>query len=196
MPSNTTSSMPKNISKMGKILEFLVALFLIFIGTILRLLPHPPNFAPIAVMALFGGANFSGWLALIFPILAMLISDYFIGFYQFSLMSFVYLGFIISVFLGFWLKNHKKWYTIFAASLLSSILFFILTNFAVWAFTNWYPKDLQGFIQCYLMAIPFFKNTLLGDLFYVTLFFGIYQLAEVFIVKKFKVPEKIITSKI
>jgi len=188
--------MEKNISKTGKILEFLVALFLIFLGAILRLLPHPPNFAPIAAMALFGGANFSGALALIFPILALLISDYFIGFYQFSLMSFVYLGFIISVFLGFWLKNHKKWYKIFGGSLFSSILFFILTNFAVWAFTNWYPKDLQGFIQCYLMAIPFFKNTLLGDLFYVALFFGIYQLAEVFIVKKFKVPEKIITSKI
>jgi len=186
----------KNISKAGKILEFLVALFLIFLGAILRLLPHPPNFAPISALALFGGVYFSGVLALIFPILAMLISDYSIGFYQFSLMSFVYLGFIISVFLGFWLKKNKKWYTIFAVSLFSSILFFILTNFAVWAFTDWYPKDFQGFIQCYLMAIPFFKNTVLGDLFYVTLFFGIYQLAEVFIVKKFKVPEKILISKI
>jgi len=186
----------EKISKTGKILEFLVALFLIFLGAILRLLPHPPNFAPIAAMALFGGANFSGALALIFPILALLISDYFIGFYQFSLMAFVYLGFIISVFLGFWLKNHKKWYTIFAASLLSSILFFILTNFSVWAFTNWYSKDFHGLIQCYLMAIPFFRNTLLGDLFYVTLFFGIYQLAEVLIVKKFKLPEKIIIPKI
>jgi len=188
--------MKKNISKTGKILEFLVALFLIFIGAILRLLPHPPNFAPISAMALFGGVYFSGILALIFPISAMLISDYFLGFYQFSLMAFVYSGFLISVFLGFWLKKHKKWYTILGASLLSSILFFILTNFAVWAFTNWYSKDLQGFIQCYLMAIPFFKNTILGDLFYVTLFFGIYQLAEVFIAKKFKVPEKVIVSKI
>ncbi|PIY90841.1 MAG: hypothetical protein COY72_01325 [Candidatus Nealsonbacteria bacterium CG_4_10_14_0_8_um_filter_35_10] len=195
MPSNTTSNMKRNISKTGKIIEFLVALFLIFLGAILRLLPHPPNFAPISAIALFGGVYFSGVLALVFPILAMPISDYFIGFYQFSLMSFVYLGFIISVFLGFWLKKNKKWYTIFAASLFSSILFFILTNFAVWAFTNWYPKDFQGFIQCYLMAIPFFKNTVLGDLFYVTLFFGIYQLAEVFIVKKFKVPEKVLISK-
>jgi hypothetical protein len=188
--------MPKNISKMGKILEFLVALFLIFLGAILRLLPHPPNFAPISALALFGGAIFSGALTLIFPILALLISDYFIGFYQFSLMAFVYLAFLISVFLGIRLRKYKKWYTILGASLLSSILFFILTNFAVWAFTNWYPKDFQGFIQCYLMAIPFFKNTLLGDLFYVTLFFGIFQLVEVLIVKKFKLPEKIIISKI
>ena len=187
--------MEKNISKTGKILEFLVALFLVFLGAILRLLPHPPNFAPISAMALFGGANFSGWLALIFPILAMLISDYFIGFYQFSLMASVYFSFLISVFLGIGLKKHKKWYTIFAASLLSSILFFILTNFAVWAFTNWYQKSFSGLIECYTMAIPFFKNTLLGDLFYVTLFFGIYELAEVLIAKKFKVTEKILISK-
>ena len=187
--------MEKNISKTGKILEFLVALFLVFLGAILRLLPHPPNFAPISAMALFGGANFSGWLALIFPILALFISDYFIGFYQFSLMASVYFSFLISVFLGTGLKKHKKWYTIFAASLLSSILFFILTNFAVWAFTNWYPKSFSGLIECYTMAIPFFKNTLLGDLFYVTLFFGIYELAEVLIAKKFKVTEKILISK-
>ena len=187
--------MLKNISKGGKILEFLVALFLIFIGAILRLLPHSPNFAPISAMALFGGVYFSGRLALIFPILAMLISDYFLGFYQFSLMAFVYLGFLISVFIGFWLKRNKKWSKILGASLFSSLLFFLLTNFAVWAFTSWYSKDFSGLIQCYLMAIPFFKNTLFGDLFYVTLFFGIYQLAEVLIAKKFKVPEKIVIYK-
>lgn len=185
----------EKIPKIEKILEFLTALFIILLGAISRLLPHPPNFAPIATIALFGGTYFSKKLAFILPIFAMVVSDYFLGFYQFSLMVFVYLGFLISIFLGFWLRNHKKWYTVLGASVLSAILFFLLTNFAVWAFTNWYPKDFAGFIQCYLMAIPFLKNTFLGDLFYATLFFGIYEFAEVLIAKKFKVPEEILISK-
>lgn len=187
--------MEKNISKTGKILEFLVVLFLIFIGAILRLLPHPPNFAPIAAIALFGGVYLSKKMAFILPILAMVISDYFLGFYQFSLMAFVYLSFLICVILGFWLKNHKKWYTIFGTSLSGSILFFLLTNFAVWVFTGWYSKNFSGLVQCYLMAIPFLKNTIFGDLFYVTLFFGIYEVMEVLIARKFKMPEKILVSK-
>ena len=183
------------ISKKGKILEFLVALFLIFLGAIFRLLPHPPNFAPIAAIALFGGVYFSKKIALILPILAMLISDYFLGFYQFSLMAFVYLGFLITVFLGIYLKKNKKWYAVLGGSLFASILFFLLTNFGVWAFTGWYQKSFQGLIECYTMAIPFFRNTMSGDLFYVILFFGAFELVRVLISRKFHIPEKIIIRK-
>lgn len=187
--------MEKNISKTGKILELLVALFLIFIGAILRLLPHPPNFAPIAAIALFGGVYLSRKMALILPVFAMLVSDYFLGFYQFSLMAFVYLSFLITVFLGIYLKKNKKWYTVLGTSFFASILFFLLTNFAVWAFTSWYPKSFPGLIECYTMAIPFFKNTLFGDLFYVVLFFGVFELVRILIAKKFQISEKIIVSK-
>ncbi len=175
-----------NLTKKGKILELLLALFLISIGVLIRFLPRPANFAPIAAIALFAGVYLSKKLALVVPILAMIISDYFLGFYQFSLMAFVYLSFLICVFFGFWLKKHKKWYTVLGVTLSGSILFFLLTNFAVWAFTGWYPRDFSGLIQCYLMAIPFFRNTLLGDLFFVTLFFGIFEIAEIFIAKKFR----------
>jgi len=187
--------MKKDVSKTGKILEYLMALFLILLGTILRLLPHPPNLAPVTTIALFAGVYLSPKMAFILPILAMLISDYFLGFYQFSLMAFVYLSFLFTVFLGIYLKKKKKWYTILGGSLCASILFFILTNFAVWAFTPWYQKSFTGFVECYTMAIPFFRNTLAGDLFYVALFFGAFKLVKVLIAKKFQIPEKIIISK-
>ena len=181
------------LSKKGKILEFSIALFLILIGVSLRLLPHPPNFAPIAAIALFGGVYFSRKIAFILPITAMIISDIFIGYYEFSLMAFVYGSFLLCVVLGFWLKKHKKWYTVGGSAILSAILFFLITNFAVWAFTPWYTKTIFGLIQCYLMALPFFKNTLLGDLFYVTAFFGTYEMVEVWIRKKFRIIETIST---
>ena len=186
--------MEKNISKEGKILEFLVAIFLILVGGAYRLLPHNPNFAPIVAIALFGGVYFSKKVALALPVITIIISDFFIGFYQPSLMAFVYLSFFISVFLGFWLKNHKKWYNIVATALLSSVIFYILTNFAVWAFTNWYPKDFSGLIDSYIMALPFFRNTLFGDLFFTGLFFGTYEIIEILIRRRFTVSKTISVS--
>lgn len=180
------------MSKNGKILELFIVVFLIFIGVIFRFLPHPPNFTPIAAIALFGGVYFSRKLAPILPILAMLISDSFIGFYSWRLMASVYLSFLIFVFLGFKLKNNKKWYTVLGYSLFCSVIFYLLTNFAVWAFMSWYPKNFEGLVQSYIMALPFFKNTLLGDLFYTSLFFGVYEFITVLIRRKFKIP-KIIT---
>jgi len=178
------------LSKNGKILEFSIALLLISIGVSLRLLPHPPNFAPIAAIALFGGVYFSRKIALILPIVAMAISDIFIGDYEPKLMASVYGSFLLCVVLGFWLKKHKKWYTVGGSVLSCSVLFFLITNFAVWDFTPWYAKTISGLIQCYLMALPFFKNTLLGDLFYVTIFFGAYEIVEVWIKRRFGIIER------
>jgi len=164
-----------------KSLEILIGVILIFIGAALRLLPHPPNFTSISAIALFGGVYLSKRLALILPILSLLISDIFLGFYTPLLMLAVYLSFILVVILGFWLKKQKKWYTILGSSILGSILFFVITNFAVWVFTNWYPGTISGLIECYIRAIPFFKNSLMGDLFYVTIFFGIYEILTIFV---------------
>jgi hypothetical protein len=179
------------ISKKGKTFELLIALFLILIGISSRFFPHPPNFAPIAAIALFGGVYFSRKIALILPIGAMVISDIFIGFYEPKLMVSVYGSFLLCVAIGFWLKKHKKWHTVLGSAILGAVLFFLITNFAVWAFAFWYPKTLSGLIQCYFMALPFFKNTLLGDLFYVTIFFGVYETVEVLIRKKFGIVKTI-----
>lgn len=182
------------LTKKGKILEFSIGLIFILLGISLRLLPHPPNFAPIGAIALFGGVYFSRKIALLLPIAAMIISDIFLGFYEIKLMIFVYGSFLLGVLLGFWLKKDKKWYTILGGSLFFSFIFFFLTNFAVWAFTSWYAKTFSGLIQCYLMALPFFKNSLLGDLFYVAIFFGIYEMAEVWVRKKFGIIKTVLIS--
>lgn len=184
----------KKLTKKGKILELLVALLFVLIGVSLRLLPHPPNFAPILAIALFGGVYLSRRIAFVLPIFAIAISDIFIGYYGIVLMIAVYGTFLLSVVLGFWLKKHKKWYTVGGSAILSAVLFFLVTNFAVWAFTPWYAKTLSGIIQCYAMAIPFFRNTLLGSLFYVTVFFGSYEIAKVWIEKRFKATETELAS--
>ncbi|MDI6591921.1 MAG: hypothetical protein QME61_03240 [Patescibacteria group bacterium] len=167
------------LTKKRKILELSIVLLLIFIGVSLRLLPHPPNFAPIAALALFGGVYLNKKYALIIPLLAMLASDYLIGFYNFKLMASVYGSFLLIGLIGLWLRKHKNFGTVIGSSLAASTLFFIITNFAVWAFTVWYPKTLSGLIWCYTLAIPFFKNTILGDLLYVSVFFGAYELISV-----------------
>jgi len=174
------------INKKGKIIEFLIAVIFVLIGVGLRLLPHVPNFTPIAAIALFGGVYLGRKMALLLPLLAMVISDIFIGYYQLGVMASVYASFLICVLLGFWLKKHKKWFTIAGSSIFGSILFFLITNFAVWIFTPWYAKTFSGIIQCYLMALPFFRNTLFGDLFYVVIFFGVYEMITAFVRKKYR----------
>ena len=172
-------------NQMGRKLVY-KALVLVGVGT--RLLPHPPNFTSIVAIALFGGVYFSKRIAIILPLAAMLIGDIFLGFYEVKLMASVYISFLLCVFIGFWLKKHKKWHTVLGSSLLSSFLFFFLTNFAVWAFTPWYEKSLAGINECYLMSLPFFKHSLMGDLLYVVVFFGTYELIKLWVEKRFRVP--------
>ena len=129
----------------------------------IRLLPHMPNFTPIAAMALFGGVYLNKKFAFVIPLAAMFVSDIFLGFHQ--TMPYVYGSFILAGVIGLWLKNHKSAKNIICASFISSILFFLITNFGVWA-VGWYPRTLSGLMQSYVMGIPFFKNTVFGDLCY------------------------------
>ncbi len=157
------------------------AIFLILAAVSLRVARHygiinlPPNFAPIAAIALFSAVYLPKKQALIIPILAMIIADIFIGFYNPAIMIFVYLSFVLTSVLGLYIKKNKSWANILGGSLLASILFFLITNFAVWAFSRIYPQTLTGLLTCYTMAIPFFRNTLLGNVFYVTVMFGAYK---------------------
>jgi len=176
------------ISKKGKNLGLLMVGFLIVFGVVARFLPHPPNFAPIAALALFGATYLPKKFALWVPIGAMLISDIFIGFYALSVMFSVYGSFFLISLLGLWLRKHRRWFTVVGSAIFGAFLFFAITNFAVWFFTPLYQRNLSGFFQCYLMALPFFKNTLLGDLFYATCFFGLYEIVFCWIKKKFSIP--------
>lgn len=160
-----------------------MAFFFIVAAIILRLIPHLPNFAPIAAMGLFGGVYLNKKYALLVPLLAMLFSDYLIGFYNPTVMISVYGSFLIIGLVGLWLRRHKNFANILGATLLGSVIFFVVTNFAVWVATPWYSKTVQGLIECYTLALPFFRNTILGDLFYVSSIFGLYEFV-LFVVRK------------
>jgi hypothetical protein len=142
-----------------------------------RLIPHPPNFAPITAVALFGGVYFSNRrLAFLVPLGALFLSDLVIGFYHHMYVVYASFGLIVCV--GLLLRRHRKPRAIAAAALASSILFFVITNFGVWALGSLYPKTMPGLLACYVAAIPFFQNTLLGDAFYTAVLFGGFSLAE------------------
>lgn len=154
-----------------------MAFFFIIAAVILRLLPHLPNFAPIAAMALFGGTYLNKKYALIVPLAAMIISDIFIGFYNPWIMMSVYGSFLLIGLIGLYLKNHKTIPNIIGASLIGSVGFFLITNFAVWAVPgSFYPHTLQGLLNSYMMGLPFFRHTLMGDLFYTGAIFGLMEI--------------------
>ncbi|MGD0038072.1 MAG: DUF6580 family putative transport protein [Bacteroidota bacterium] len=158
--------------------NILIGSALILAAALSRLLPHPDNFTPIAAMALAGGVYFNKRIALVVPLAALVISDLFIGFHNTIL--FVYGSFILIGFIGLWLKSHKKPLPIFGAALLSSTMFFVVTNFGVWLTGGgwFYPKTWQGLIECYTLAIPFFRNTITGDLVYTGVLFGLFELSQ------------------
>lgn len=161
-------------------LKLIFALSFVLIGIVSRLLPHPPNFTPLTAIALFSGTYLTRKTALLIPLTTMIFSDLILkNYYDLPVMASVYGSFLAIALLGLWLKNHKRWGIIGATTILSSLLFFTITNFAVWAFTPWYAKNLSGLTQCYLLALPFLKNTLLGDIFYTGCLFGFYELAVV-----------------
>jgi len=151
----------------------IIAVLLIVLGIAARFFPHPANFAPIGAIALFGGLYINNRkLAFVLPIGAMLASDLFIGFYSWKMMAAVYASFILMVGIGMFVKKHKRFSTILSGTLLGSLLFFLITNAAVWAFGTIYPNTIDGLIASYAMGIPFFKNTLLGDVFFVSILVG------------------------
>ena len=176
--------------------NIIIFLILVIFGAAFRLLPHPWNFTPIAAIALFSGVYFGKKYALLAPISAMFFSDIFLGFYNLKLMILVYGSFILISLIGILIRKKKNLKTILVGSLSASILFFLITNFAVWQFTSWYPKTLSGLIQCFILALPFFRNTLFGDLFYTGILFSAYELAFAFnIYLKKKLQEKVVSIK-
>jgi hypothetical protein len=155
----------------------LLALAIIALAAALRIAPHPWNFTPVGAMALFSGAIIRDRrLAFFFPILALFVGDIFIGFHK--LMPVVYASFLVSVAIGFWLRDRRTVGRITAATLFGAIQFFLVTNFAVWAFGLSYPRNSAGLLACYIAGIPFFWNTLAGDAVYAALFLGGFALAE------------------
>ena len=166
----------------------LAALIMVIIGVSARLLPHPANVAPITALALFSGVYLSKKFFFI-PLIAMLISDYFIGFYGIT-MLYVYGSFFIIWLIGLVLKNENTPGNTVRASLSSSILFYLITNFGVWVHPHsFYQQNFAGLMESYYMGLPFFRNTILGDLFYTVTFIRGYEIAK-YLGKRY-LPQKI-----
>ncbi|HEV8601090.1 MAG TPA: DUF6580 family putative transport protein [Patescibacteria group bacterium] len=157
----------------------MLAYFFILLGALLRVVPHSANFAPIAAMALFGGVYLSKKQALLVPLAAMVISDFFIGFDSLQSRLAVYGSFILIGALGLLIRNRKNIATVLGGTVLGSVLFFLITNLVYLYPSKMYPHTFAGQIASYTNAIPFFRNTLFGDLFYVAVLFGSYELVMV-----------------
>ena len=165
---------------------------MIFIAAMTRLLPHYPNFTAVGALALFGGAVLKRkYLAFLIPLAALFISNLFLdnliyakmfpehyqGFVLFDPDSvWIYGAFILIVFFGMRFLRTISPGRAIPVSILSSVCFFLITNFGVWAGSALYPKTMTGLLGCLGAGIPFFWNTLLGDLFYVALLFGAYEM--------------------
>lgn len=157
--------------------RFLVLAGLVLAVVAARWLPHPPNFTPLTALALFGGASFADRrAAFLVPLLGLLLSDLWLGFYLVT--PFVYGSFTLIVGIGSWLRRRKTFSRIAGAATAATLLFFVVTNFGVWTLGGLYPKTPAGLGDCYVAAIPFLGNTLASSLLYSALLFGGLALAE------------------
>jgi|SRR5579863_830420 len=155
------------------------ALSLTVLGALARLAPHPPNFAPVGSTGLFAGARLPAWQAYLVPLAMMAITDPILAsYYHVAAFSrfqlFIYGSFLISVWLGRWLRASQSVSRIAAFAVLNSIQFFLITNFGSWVWFRTYPRTLSGLADCYIAAIPFFGWTLASDLLYTGVLFGLY----------------------
>lgn len=155
-----------------------IVLILIVFGVVTRFLPHAPNFTPLVAIALFSACYLPKKWGLVVPLVAMFVADLFIGFYDWPVMAAVYSSFVLIGVIGWLIKKNKKWFTIGIGAIGGALLFFFITNFAVWAFTPWYAKTLTGLIQSFTLALPFFKSTLFSSILYSASLFGAYELAS------------------
>lgn len=167
--------------------RFIVVFTVILMAALLRLLPHWPNFTPIAAMALFAGTYFDRrQYAFAIPIAAMFISDLVIGLH--ANMPAVYLGFAITVIIGMSIRKRVNVGSVVLASLSSAVIFFLITNFASWLASPFYPQSFAGLLECYVAGLVFFRDTtygisffmndVLGTMFFSAVFYGAFYLVQ------------------
>ena len=165
---------------------------IILLAAFTRIMPHPPNFSPMASIGLFGAAHFAKkWQAFFIPLIGIWISDLVINNYVYSSSSsnFVwfysgfywqYISYILIIFAGLFIFNRGISLTkTFAGIISSSGIFFLVSNFGVWAGGTMYPKNFGGLITCYAAGVPFIHNTIISDVLFTTVLFGTYYLLQV-----------------
>lgn len=161
--------------------NMIVYLLIIFVAILARFVPHIPNFAPVTALAIFSAVYLSKKQAVIIPLAVRLVSDLFIGFFAWPLMIAVYASHLLGVLFGLWTKRKAsgRWPRIVVSALGSSLVFFIITNFAY--LYPQYPHNLTGITQAYAAGLPFLRGTILGDMTYTLALFGAYNLVTSFL---------------
>jgi hypothetical protein len=170
--------------------NFLVVLTLVIVGMATRFIflldgeSILPNFSAIGAIAIFGACYFKGFQRFLIPLIVlwgsdiilnnMIYAQYFDSYQAYGDL-WVYFAFLISGFVGYFMMQKGTWGRLLTTSLLTGLIFYIVTNFGVWASGLLYPKTSAGLIECYTAAIPFFRNTLLGNVFYSFVLFGVYE---------------------
>ncbi len=163
--------------------------FIIILAVVSRFVPHLSNAAPITALAIFAAVHMTKKEALGVTLVARFVSDIFLGFFAWPLMVAVYASHAAGIGLGSWIKNSKsasrRWMKIGASGVASSLLFFLVTNFAFLYST--YPHTWAGIVAAYTNGLPFLRGTLAGDVGYTVAFFGLYELAAVLMKRRKKV---------
>ena len=153
---------------MSKRMELFLVVSLVIVGVFTRLIPHPANFTALGALALWSTTLFPrrSW-ALAIPLGILVLSDMILGFH--STMLWVYGTFALIAFASFWIQPKVSWTRAISGSLCASLFFFVVTNFGVWLVDGLYPMTAEGLANCYVMALPFLKNQIAGDLFFTVL---------------------------
>ncbi|MFA6379037.1 MAG: DUF6580 family putative transport protein [Candidatus Omnitrophota bacterium] len=151
----------------------MLGFFLLLFGVMMRLIVHPANFTPVLALILFGGVYCNKKYALFLPLLLMMVSDAILGVH--SLILFTWGSLMLIALIGLWLRERRDWLHLTAASFGAAVLFYVVTNFGVWLL-GYYPMNLKGLVDCYVLAIPFFRTMLVSTLVYSFVFFGLYEL--------------------
>jgi len=151
----------------------LAGLGLIAVAVVGRLVPHAANVTPLYAVALFACAVFPRRWALAVPVLAMIASDIVIGMH--ATVLFTWSGMLVFALLGFGLRGKRTTGRIVGSALAGSLAFFVWTNFGHWLTMGMYPMNGAGLMACYVAALPFFRNSLLGDLAFSGALFAAYE---------------------
>jgi len=152
----------------------MLGLFILVFGIMMRLIVHPANFTPVLALILFGAVYCNKKYALLLPLFLMMLTDAILGVH--SLILFTWGSMMLVSLIGLWLRERHDWLHLTAASVGSAVLFYIVTNLGVWLLGGYYPMSLEGLIDCYALAIPFFRTMLVSTLIYSFVFFGLYEL--------------------
>jgi len=152
----------------------MLAYILIAMGFLMRLIPHAPNMAPVAAIALFSGAYLNKKIVPWVPLAIMVLTDLIIGLH--GVFLYTWGAFVIIGFMGYKLRQGRTPGKVLGMTVLSACVFFVISNFGVWL--AWYPHTAQGFMNCFIKALPFFRNTMAVNIIFAFILFGTYELAR------------------